>query len=385
MGTEAIAAARELLPLIRSLRETTEADRRIAPPIVDRLRATRLSRMAIDREQHGLELPICEALDVLEALAGAEASVGWIVWNNALPCLFGRFLEPRARGEIFEDPAWLYAVSTRPTGQAVVDGDGYRVSGRWSLVSGCELAEWIAFVCIVLENGAPRMFPNGVPQTRFVFVRRGDFEILDTWHVGGMRGTGSHDVVIEGKHIPHRYTAGPGEKITLDAPIGRVPIIATMAAGYGAMLIGIARCAIEALVAISTTKVNVEAGPGLRDRPSFLAAIARHSAALDAARGHLHACAGRLWKAAEAGSTATLEELTAVWTAAHHAADVGRSAVDAMYELGGTSSLYTSCPLERIHRDVHAMSRHVVAQGMWMEDAGRVALGVPPTHPLYAV
>jgi indole-3-acetate monooxygenase len=385
MTTEATAAALELIPLIRRLRDETEADRRIAGPIVERLRATRLCRMAIAEELKGLALPVCDALDVYEALSGAEASVGWIVWNNALPSLFGRFLARSGRDEIFGDPAWLYASSTRPTGRAAVGGDGYRISGRWSLVSGCELAEWIALLCVVEENGEPRMLEPGVPETRFAFVRRGDFEILDTWHVGGLRGTGSHDVVVADQHVPDRWTLAPGAEVTLDAPIGRIPIIPSMAAGYGAQLLGIARTAIDEVVALTGTKVNVEHGPGLRDRLPVLAAIARQTAALDAARAHLHACAGRLWQAAESGSAATLDDITAVWGAAHLAADAGRATVNAMYDAAGTTSLYTDCLLERAHRDVHAMSRHVVAQSMWLEDAGRVALGVAPTHPLYAL
>jgi indole-3-acetate monooxygenase len=55
-----------------------------------------------------------------------------------------------------------------------------------------------------------------------------------------------------------------------------------------------------------------------------------------------------------------------------------------MYAAGGASSLYTSCPLERAHRDIHAMSRHMVAQAFWLENAGRVKLGMSPTHPLFA-
>ena len=136
---------------------------------------------------------------VYELLAGAEASVGWIVWNNTLPCFWGRFLSPPARAEIFGDPDWLYASSTRPSGKAVVEDDGYRVSGRWSLVSGCELSEWMALRCMVEENGQPRMLQPGVPEARLVFLRRADVEILDTWHTGGLRGTGSHDVVVKAK------------------------------------------------------------------------------------------------------------------------------------------------------------------------------------------
>jgi alkylation response protein AidB-like acyl-CoA dehydrogenase len=149
MNADAIAAARELTPLITELRNETEANRRIAEPIVERLIDTRLCRMTLVKQMDGLELPIETALEVYEVLAAAEASVAWIVWNNAVPCLFSRWLDAAGRQEIFGDRTWLYATSTRPTGRAAVDGDGYRIDGRWSLVSGCELAEWIGLMCVV--------------------------------------------------------------------------------------------------------------------------------------------------------------------------------------------------------------------------------------------
>jgi alkylation response protein AidB-like acyl-CoA dehydrogenase len=384
MKSEAITAAHELSTLITRLRNDTESSRRIAQPIVERLRDLRLCRMTVTRQLQGLELPPVEALEVYEALAGAEASVAWIVWNNSLPCIFGRFLESAARHELFADPRWLYANSTRPTGRAAIDGDGYRVNGQWALVSGCELAEWIGLMCLVEENGELRMVEPGQPEMRVVFLRRSECEILDTWHSGGLRGTGSHDVVVKDKRVPRRLTFSPGDPSRLDAPIGRIPIVCTMAAGYGAQTLGIAQSAIDTLIGLTTTKVNSVPGPGLSDRPAVLASIARQTAAVEAARLYLRSCLARLWDAVSSGAPPAMEDITAVWAAAHHAVDQGRTTVDAMYAAGGASSLYTSCPLERAHRDIHAMSRHMIAQAFWLEDAGRVKVGTSPTHPLYA-
>ena len=51
----------------------------------------------------------------------------------------------------------------------VVDG-GYRVSGRWSFVSGCELATWMVLLCIVHEAGEPRISPLLAAFLCFVFM-----------------------------------------------------------------------------------------------------------------------------------------------------------------------------------------------------------------------
>jgi alkylation response protein AidB-like acyl-CoA dehydrogenase len=385
MNTSALVTARELSPLIASLREKTEASRNIAMPIVDRLRDGGLCRLAVAKELAGLETPIDAALDVYETLAYADASVGWVAWNNSLPCFLARFLSPAARAELFADPQWLYACSTRPTGRAKVAGDGYRISGRWGIVSGCELAEWILLLCVVEDSdGEARILARGVPELRFAFVRRADCKILDTWHVGGLRGTGSHDVVVESVLVPRASTLFVAEPSTLDGPLGRLPIICSMAAAYGAQALGVAQSAIDTLIELTTTKAPPEGAP-LRERPTVLADIGRQGAALEAARAYLHTCAERSWRTAVDGGPPALDEITALWGAGLHAAEMAEAAVDAAYAAGGINSLYTSCPLERAHRDMHAMRRHIVGQALWLEDAGRVRLGAAPVHPLYAV
>ena len=384
MKTAALAAARELSPLIASLREQTEASRNLAAPIVDRLRDGRLCRLAVVEELAGLELPTDTALEVYETLAYADASVGWVAWNNSLPCYLSRYLSAAARRDVFADPRWLYACSTRPTGRAAVTADGYRVNGRWGIVSGCELAEWILLLCVVEENGEPRIVAPGEPELRFAYLRGDDCKILDTWHVGGLRGTGSQDVVVENVHVPRPLTLFVAESSTLEGPLGRVPIICSMAAAYGAQALGIAQSAVDTLVELTSTKAPPE-GAALRERPAVLADIARHNAALEAARVYLHACASRLWRTAVSGGPSAIDEITAVWGAALHAATAAETAVDTAYAAGGIDSLYTKCPLERTHRDMHAMRRHIVGQALWLEDAGRVRLGTAPTHPLYAV
>lgn len=381
---DTLAAVRELLPLIHDSRDETESQRRIAAPVVAALRAARLFRIALPPEQAGLGLAPLEALSIYECLAGTEASVSWIVWNNALPAFFGRFLGPDVRAEIFGDPDGIYAGSTRPSGRAVVEGDHYRVSGRWSLVSGCELAQWLALRCVIEENGRPRMLQPNVPEVRMAWVKRTDVRILDTWHTGGLRGTGSHDVMVENIRVPRRHTLSPLDGSTLAGTLGRVPIVCNMAAGYAAQLLGMGTAAVDALVGLVGNKPVVDPGPVIGERPVVLAAIAEHRVRLAAAREHLHGCVARLWLAADA-EQAALPDIAAVFGAAHHAMAQGRGAVVAMYSLAGASALYTSSPLERAHRDLHAMAAHIIAQPNYVEDTGRVQLGLKPLNPLYLI
>src|SRR5712672_3484403 len=102
---------------------------------------------------------------------------------------------------VHADPDVITANSTRASGQAQIVAGGYRVSGRWSLVSGCELSAWMILLCVVHEDGRPRLTPSGAPEARFMLLPATACEIIDTWTVGGLRGTGSHDVAVHDEFV----------------------------------------------------------------------------------------------------------------------------------------------------------------------------------------
>jgi alkylation response protein AidB-like acyl-CoA dehydrogenase len=380
---EIVTVAERLLPRIGELRETTENDRRIAAPIVEAIRQTDLCRMLLDTGSPPRYTPD-EWLRVLETLAGAEASVSWFIWNNTLPCFWARFLGDAARERVFGNARHLFAGSTRPTGKAVPAPGGFRLSGRWSLVSGCELADYINLTSIVHEDGAPRMLAPGQPDLRVLFVPRGQFAILDTWHVGGLRGSGSHDVVVDDVFVSSDDSFAPAPPVASRSPLAQVPIVPVMIAGLGAQFLGMARAAITITIEILRTKVSVDPGTSVRERPGVLADIASHGAAVAAATHHLHASVAALWEKVKT-RLATAEDRAALYSASLHAVAVGRSAVIAMQTAAGTPALYTDCPLERMVRDLQAMEKHVTAQPIWLEDSGRVLLGHEPKSPFFLI
>jgi alkylation response protein AidB-like acyl-CoA dehydrogenase len=380
---EIVTVAESLIPLIRELRHTTEQDRRIAAPIVQALRESDLCRMLLDTGAPPQYTPE-EWLHVLETLAGAEASVAWIIWNDTLPCFWARFLDDAGRARIFGDASRLFAGSARPTGQAVTTGGGFRLSGRWSLVSGCELADYVYLMSLVHEDGVPRMLAPGQPDLRVLFVPKGRYAILDTWHVGGLRGSGSHDVVVEDVFVPVDDSFVPVPPVASHSQLAQLPIIAVMTAGIGAQFLGMARAAIAVTLEILRTKVSVDPGTSIRERPSVLADLASYSAAVAAAGSHLYTSMAAMWENAR-NTLPTAKDRAALYSASAHAAAIGRAGVVAMHAAAGTPALYSDCPLERSVRDLHTMEQHIAAQPLWLEDSGRVLLGHEPTNPLFMI
>ena len=381
---DVLAAAEGLRELVWSHRRETEDSRQIASAIVSELRRNGLGRIALPTEHGGLEIPPADQLPVFEALAQAEASVAWIVWNSTGPCWFARFLDEDTRSEIFEDAgSFLFASSTRPSGKATKRGDSYVVNGRWGLVSGCMHAAWIPVMCAVEVNGQLEMLAPNAPHMRLCFVPRAEYEIVDTWHVGGLRGTGSHDCVLRDAAVPARRSFAIGAPSLIDSPQGRVPIVATMSSGCAAICLGIATAALRALLDLGS-KVPVDGGPGLRDRAPVQSLVASAETKIEALRARLLTSCQMLWRKVQAGRHENAD-LAAVFGAAITAAHECRAAVSEIYAVAGASALYTDSPLERAHRDIHAVAQHIVVQPFWLEQAGRVRLGLEPSHPLFTI
>ena len=377
--TQIPAATDTLIREIEANRHHSEAQRRLAPAIVSGIQAGSLQRLMLPAADGGLEAPLPTALDVYERLAGSDPSVAWVVWNNALPCLFSRFLKPEVRRQIFAEPQWLHASSTRPSGKAERTEAGFRLNGRWSLVSGCELAEWMPLTGLVAPEG------GGPPEMHYFFMHRAEVEILDTWHVGGLRGTGSHDVVVADALVPEAHSLSPTDESTAAGPYGRLPIIATLSLGMAAQFLGIGRAALAATTARAQSAITETPVPDMRDRPDVQAGVAGQRAALDAARAHLHGQASRLWAQAQTDAAFEPADIAPVFAASAHAIGSATAAVDALYSLTGTAAIYQDNPLERLSRDLRVMRQHVLAQPLWPEQAGRVMLGLPANNPLFAV
>jgi alkylation response protein AidB-like acyl-CoA dehydrogenase len=251
-------------------------------------------------------------------------------------------------------------------------------------VSGCELADYLHLMSVVYEDGAPRMLAPGQPDVRVLFVPKGNYEILDTWHAGGLRGSGSHDVVVDDVLVPVEDSFSPAPPTAGNSQLARLPIVPVMVAGLGAQLLGMARAAIAATIEILRSKTSVDPGASVRERPGVLADIASHSVAVAAAGSHLHTSVRDLWDKA-ASHVPTAEERAALYGAGLHAVAIAHAGVVAMHSAAGTSALYVDCPLERSLRDLQAMERHIAAQPLWLEDAGRVILGGEPTNPLFMI
>jgi indole-3-acetate monooxygenase len=380
-GSVLLEAARSFRPRILAQREQIEVSRRLPEAMTRELARAGFFRIYLPAAYAGLDLTPMQAMAVFEELARADASVAWCVWNANTHWTAAQ-LSPEAARTIHADPDVITANSTRTSGQAQIVAGGYRVSGRWSLVSGCELGTWMVLLCVVHEDGRPRLTPSGSPETRFMLVPSTKCEIIDTWTVGGLRGTGSHDVAVRDVFIPAAYGSGFTDPHVLPEPRYRIPPFSRVIPGLGAMGLGIARTAIETFSEIAGAKMPQRTTQMLCDNHGAQVRVSQAESLVRSARLFLFDSLDQLWSTVSATGEAPIEERAHVRLAASHAVASAVQAVDLLYVGAGATSLYTSCPLERAFRDVHAITQHIGVHPRVMETTGRVLFGLEPDTPL---
>lgn len=379
-----VEAARDLGPAIVGMRDEIERERRLPTGLFERLRDLGFFSLFLPRRYGGLELSLVDYVRVVEAVSRLDASVGWCVTiGGGAPAWLAAFLPEAVARRIFVEDRSLVAGFLGPIGRAVPAPGGYRVSGRWPFGSGIVHSTWIATGCTVMDGDAPRRGPDGAPETCILFLPTAEVEVIDTWHVGGLRGTGSHDYQVDNVFVPASHAVSPGrdDPAVLGA-LYSLPRHTVFGTTIAAVPLGIARAALDAVRDMAAGKTSLASGAALRDRAVVQAAIGRAEAQLRSARAFMFEACGEAWSAAANGMPVGLDQRVSARLAMAQVGEAAKAAVQTAYDIGGGTSVYDSCPLQRCFRDVHTASQHVQVQSAHFESTGRVLLGLEPGMPI---
>jgi alkylation response protein AidB-like acyl-CoA dehydrogenase len=296
-------AAIGLAEQIRAASDEIERGRRIPPGIAAAMKDAGVFGMAMPRAWGGPELDPLTQFRVIEALAMADGSVGWCAMIGCDGGYLTAFLDQDVARAMYPDLLRPTGAAPTTTGQAMRVPGGYRVSGRFPFVSGCQHCEWVWLGCIVEEDGVAGVNGNGVPETRQCFVRVSECEILDTWHTTGLRGTGSNDVVARDKFVKDGHTFSFQEPTLIKRPGALYAHPFMFIAKGSAPALGIARHAIDALIESAAVKParrytigeRIELAKVLREDVHVQAAVGRAETLLAAARAYYFDVMGDLW------------------------------------------------------------------------------------------
>ena len=360
----------ELLALARDRRAEFDAHLCLGDEMTDCLRRVGVFRAMVSREFGGDELPPADFFRMVEQIASADGSTGWIA-SLAATSLMVSALPIATLNVIFQtSPDVFFAGRLSPVPVASADG-GLDVSGRWSWSSGCMGADYFILGVQAANTG------SGENPARIAIVRSGQGSVEQNWSVDGMRGTGSHDVVLDRVFVPDDWTFVRGARSRLDTPLFRYPPGILIPQAHAAVGLGIARAALDAFIEVASERGATYGRPALADRATAQSELAKAEAELRSARTYLLAVTDDAFECLSTGGELDVTARTLLRLAATHAARVGAEVARTVYRISGTVGLFTDSHIARCLRDAIVIPQHLLlAEGTW-EQAGQVLLGRP--------
>jgi alkylation response protein AidB-like acyl-CoA dehydrogenase len=372
-----LEAARALGPLIRSSAAETDAQRELARPLFEAMADAGLFQLGLPRAVGGAELDLPSYIQVIEEIGKGDASTGWVTNQVAIFATYAaRMPREAARAIWIDTPRSVVANTPMASAQAVVVPGGYRVTGRQGFSTGCRHASWLAAHATVMEQGRPRL-DEGQPELRYCFVPRAQAELLDTWQVRGMRGTGTHHFAVDDVFVPEERTVKSVTAPLIETgPLYQIPRTLVFASGDAAVALGTARSCLATFVDLATTKTPRAMEALLRDQAMVQNDVGHAEADLRSGRAFLTEAVDAIWTSLTRGEGITLEQRANLRLATTHGIRLAVRVVDMVYNLAGATAVYDGNPIQRHFQDVHVISQHLQARLSHYELVGRHWLGL---------
>ncbi|MDB5985011.1 MAG: flavin-dependent monooxygenase [Nevskia sp.] len=355
-----VQQARALVPVLAQRSAQAERERRVPAETIADMQAAGLFDVLKPKLYGGFEMDPQVFYDVCMTLAEGCMSTAWIYgvigvhnWQIAL-------FDPRAAAEVWKDDQSVLIASTyMPKGQVKPVEGGFRFSGRWGFSSGIDHCQWVFLGGLIFSEGKP-------PEYRTFLLPRADFEVIDTWHTMGLKGTGSNDIVVKDVFVPeyrtHKATDGfmgtnPGrDTFTADLyklPFGQIFVRAVSSAAIGAL-----QGALDCFLEFAKVRVGDMGNKTSEQAPAQLAA-AETAVSIDEMKLVLNRNFDVLMNKVRAGQP--LDDINQRLLFRHQAAQVVDRCARHVYQLfsacGGRGT-FTDFPMHRYMFDIYAARGH---------------------------
>ncbi|HLZ72023.1 MAG TPA: oxidoreductase [Dehalococcoidia bacterium] len=383
-----IARAVSLRPMLRAQQAACEAAGRILPETHRAFVEGGFYRTLQPRRFGGYEfaLPVF-AETMIEITRGCPSS-GWVLaFTAGHPHVLAKFPE-QAQIEAYGDDGDFRAPFVGSPGSAEPAEGGLRINGAWDYATGCDVATH--FMATVARRGADAAAP---PETLSALIDREDFTIVENWEMLGMRGTGSHRVVVTDRVIPLYRTARSERALpTAEAPRSAVrihdnPLYASpsgnvLMAEIAAVAIGTGLCALDSYEWLLRERTTRGPSPVRRaESAEFQRHFGQAQALLNTARAALLGCTQEYMafcrQAVEEEAPFSLERSQGIVLVEQQCTRLAGEAVDLLLHTAGSSAARPGTVLERCFRDMATLRTHISLQFDTLFEAfARTHLGI---------
>ncbi|ORV53499.1 acyl-CoA dehydrogenase [Mycobacterium europaeum] len=356
--------------------EEAERLRRLPAATVDEFRRTDLFRLLLPARFGGIQASFPELLQPIRRMAHGCASSAWTLGFYALHNWMLSLFDLRAQEQVFASGPVLAPAPLAPTGRGTPADGGVRLTGRWSWATGAMDADWVMVGALVER-------PDRIDPA-LVLVPAGQVEVADTWHTAGMRGTGSHDVVVTDVLVPEHHLVSvadiyagtaPGAR-THDAPTYRWPMVPALALVASMPVLGAAERVTELFAERLGGRVLAYSGAAQKDQPAAQIRLASARVRLRALRALVDETAGGIEDLVVRGERVSRAVRADARLAAAHTVHESKAIIADLVEASGASAQFLSNPMQRFKRDVDIAAGHVVFDyDVSRELAGALAIG----------
>ena len=358
--------------------DEAESIRTLPQSSVNALRESGLFTLKLPAVLGGAEADPVTQVEVIEAVSYIDPSTGWSLMIGAGGLSFCAFLPDEAIEQMFQGGRIPTLAGAIMPGRAVPVDGGYRVTGRWSWASGIRHAEWVVAHVLVERQG------GGPPESRLAMLPAADVEIHDTWHVAGLKGTGSCDFSATDLFVPEGFTFDlQAMQPKRGGPLYHLGLPGLLVNEFAGFALGAGRRALDAIIDLAQTKRR---GYGkqtpLAERAVFQRMIGESDLRLRAARGLIIELLEKAWETVCAGRTPGPQLQVELRSATTLLSDVALDVATQAFRYGGGSAVHLNNILQRCLRDLQVGASHLMVNDSAYELHGQCLLGLPGVDPM---
>jgi len=377
--------ARELGPAIDAASAEIDAIRDLPEPLFGALVERGLFRLLLPRAYGGTQLAPPAMVRFLEEIGKHDASTAWCLGQNNVCSTVAAYLAPDVAREIFATPRDILAWGPGP-GTARPVPDGFVVDGNFNFASGSRHATWLgAHVPVVDADGKRRTAPDGSPSTHTMLFRREQAQVIDTWHVLGLKGTGSDGYKLTDLFVPGRFAMARNRTVKprIDDALYVFTPSTLYSSSFAGIALGIARATFDAFVGSMRDTVPRGAAKPRGANNVMQSQVGQSEARIRAARAFLYGSLDRIWRDVQTSGALTEEQQLTIRLATTWAIQQSREVVTTLYMAAGAAAIFTSGPFEKRFRDIHTLTQQIQGHAAHFETVGQILLGLEPDRPMF--
>ncbi|WP_218699044.1 acyl-CoA dehydrogenase family protein [Acinetobacter harbinensis] len=345
----------------------------VSQDIIQKLKQLGVYRAFVPKRFGGDEISPRQFCELIERLSMADGSVGWVASFGMSPAYLGSLPEATLK-ELYKDsPDIVFAGGIFPPQSAELVDDCFMVNGRWKFSSGCKGAD------IVGVGIAPKKHneTQGLPRMAVLPAHKAKIEM--TWDTVGLKGTGSHDLVVENVSVPEAWTFVRGEPSKLPEPFFKYPSLSLATQVLTVVGIGVAAAALDEFKKLAPGKASITGGAEIANRPVTQYEFSQAQAEFLAARNWFYQTMDVVWNEILAGRKPDPDLISDMRLSCTHAARVSARVARKMQMLAGMTAIYTNNPFSRFVNDTNVVTQHAFMGDNTLQNAGAMSFGLNPT------